>query len=199
MTKTFKTHKTLFCPHLNLATARFKPAFRLFSTNIFRSGSKSILLPKKKRNRIIAAFFLLLCMFACVSPSEGRGVLEYDTIEGLRPCQVIDIKKTNNKENGTRAAYLVCVQDTINKCYYTFVSFKDKKNREGSKIKKGRVYDFAIDVYYKFDRYMAPGRKMQIKIGDKFVFVPEDFYTLVPATTPNLKGLRYIPSEQGKH
>ncbi|MBQ0130127.1 MAG: hypothetical protein KBT57_09860 [bacterium] len=161
-----------------------------------KSQSDNNRIPNK---RIIAAFFLLLCIFACVSPSEGQGVLEYDTIEGLRPCQVIDIKKTNNKENGTRAAYLVCVQDTINKRYYTFVSFKDKKNREGSKIKKGKVYDFAIDVYYKFDRYMSPGRKMQIKIGDKIVFVPEDFCTLVPATTPNLKGLRYIPSEQGKH
>ena len=45
MTKTYKTHKTFLYPHLNLATARFKPAFRLFPSNIFHLGSKSILLP----------------------------------------------------------------------------------------------------------------------------------------------------------
>ncbi|MCQ2317269.1 MAG: hypothetical protein MJZ85_11445, partial [Bacteroidales bacterium] len=44
-TKTYKTRKTFLYSLLNLATARFKSAFRLFSTNIFRSGSKSILLP----------------------------------------------------------------------------------------------------------------------------------------------------------
>lgn len=140
---------------------------------------------------VVALAFMLLF----VLPVNGQGVLEYDSIEGLRPCQVIDIKKTNNKENGTHSAYLVCVQDTINKQYYTFISLKDKKNRKGSIIKEGNVYIFAIDVYYRFDRYMSPGRKMQIKIGDKIVLVPEDFYTLVPATTPNLKGLRYIPPE----
>lgn len=64
---------------------------------------------KEKRNRIIAAFFLLLCIFACVSPSEGQGVLEYDTIEGLRPCQVIDIKRpTIRKMERVRHIWYVC-------------------------------------------------------------------------------------------
>ena len=147
-------------------------------------------------NRLIAAFFLLLCIFACVSPSEGQYiVVKYDSIDNPLPCKVIDIKKTTKRVNGTRDAYLICVEDTIGKEYITFVSLKDNKNKEGEIIRKGQVYLFTVDFYYKGDRYMYFGIKQEIKIGDKVILVPEDRYSLWPATTPNLKGLRYIPSE----
>ena len=151
---------------------------------------------KEKRNRIIAAFFLLLCIFACVSPSEGQYiVVKYDSIDNPLPCKVIDIKKTTKRVNGTRDAYLICVEDTIREEYITFVSLKDKNDKVGEKIRKGQVYLFNVDFYYKNDRYLNFGFKKDIKIGDKVILVPEDRYSLYPATTPNLKGLRYIPSE----
>lgn len=162
-----------------------------------KSQSDNNRIPNK---RIIAAFFLLLCIFACVSPSEGQYiVVKYDSIDNPLPCKVIDIKKTTKRVNGTRDAYLICVEDTIREEYITFVSLKDNKNKEGEIIRKGQVYLFTVDFYYKGDRYMYFGIKQEIKIGDKVILVPEDRYSLWPATTPNLKGLRYIPPEQSKN
>ena len=67
ITNTCKTHNPFFYPPLNLVTSRFKSAFRLFSTCIFHSGSKSILFPHFISQRMsltssLCSFKILICL-----------------------------------------------------------------------------------------------------------------------------------------
>lgn len=104
--------------------------------------------------------------------------------------KIIEINRSNKRVNGTNKAYIILVQDTVSKDFYTVVSLKSN-DKTTLKIKKGEFFNFSINRYYKNDYFIKLGLKLSIYIDETLINIPMSEYTTNIYTTTNLKGLYY--------
>jgi hypothetical protein len=109
-------------------------------------------------------------------------------IENSTPlkCKIFRIKKIDK-------AYIIDIIADNQEYVYTIISLKsEKQNLE--KIKRGKQYDFVLFAYYPFIIVGDPMYAYYTVEGVRVRF-KGDFQTGQIVTTPNLKGLYYIPPE----
>lgn len=104
--------------------------------------------------------------------------------------KVIEINRSNKRVNGTNKAYIILVQDTVSKYFYTVVSLKSN-DKTTLKIRKGEFYNFSLKKYYEYDSFIELGLKLSVYIDGILIDIPMSRYTANIYTTTNLKGIYY--------
>jgi hypothetical protein len=93
-----------------------------------------------------------------------------------------------------RGQHVIDIKEDDDYYIYTMIYFKNEK-KNLKKIKRGKRYDFVLFAYYPFETSGDPiyrrGTIYTIE-GVPITFI-EDFKTGKIVTTPNLKGLYYVP------
>jgi len=133
-------------------------------------------------------FFLLFCGNT-FSQNDELPYPKYDSLKSQ--YQVMDIKEINK-------AYLIDVKDSVG-YVFTIVSTKCKKQKK-TKIEIGKKYDLLFYSVYpppEGDIILIRGHAVyhEIPVNGILIKFQGDFDTGILVTTPNLKGLYYIPPE----
>jgi hypothetical protein len=102
-------------------------------------------------------------------------------------CKIFRIKKIEK-------AYIIDILTENREFKYTIISLKSEKQNL-KKIKKGKLYEFTLFAYYDVIIISDPGYRRGTVYTIKGVPITfmEDFKTGEIVTTPNLKGLYYVP------
>jgi len=97
-----------------------------------------------------------------------------------------------------KSAYLIDLTNPTGECFFTIISLKSK-GRQNKQIKKGKTYIFKLNSYYPYKPnviYVESLRQSYFEINGVTVYIPNKYSRGTIVTTPNLKGLYYIPPEQ---
>lgn len=93
-----------------------------------------------------------------------------------------------------KKAYIIRVYNKIENHRHIIVSLKEKdKEKRRKKIKEGKEYKMHLDKYFEKDRIIELGRALIVEIEGEEIIVRHNLWTGNIYTTPNLKGLYYIP------
>jgi hypothetical protein len=130
--------------------------------------------------------FVALQSNLLVQDSVAHPVFE----DSSRVYKVIDIDKTKKKVHGTNKAYIILIQDTASKQYYTIITVKTSP-KTSEKIKKGEAYHFSLTRYFEHDYIIHLGVKLNVVIDGLVINIPMNNYTGNIYTTANLTGIYY--------
>lgn len=127
--------------------------------------------------------FVYLSLFKCYDSTEL-------SVATPRVYKVIEINKSRKSVNNTNKAYIILVQDTVSKQYYTIVSLKSN-NKTSIKIREGASYCFSLKKYFEHDYVIQLGLRLSVYIEGVLINIPMGYYSTNIYTTENLKGIYY--------
>lgn len=133
---------------------------------------------------IVVIFFLL--GLPVLSLSQNYDSLNYNKCD-LKEYKIIKINKSKKKINGTNKAYIILVQDSEDKQFFTIVSLK-AKCKTCLRLKRGRTYNLLLEKYYKYDSFIKIGLKSSVFIDNVWIHIPMNNYTGNIYISSSIKG-----------